>query len=479
MSTSRNMSKSLVNIARALRDGSVSACDLAEAAISRHEEVGEIFNAYLTWDADVPRKMAAAADAAFAANCDVGPLQGLPISIKDLYGIEGFPTYGGSGRRLPKKWEKEGPVVQGIKAQLGVITGKTHTVEFAAGGLGTNIHWGAPRNPWDADVARSPGGSSAGAGVSLWEGSAKVAFGSDTMGSVRIPAATTGVVGLKVSAHRWSNAGIVPLRASLDTPGPLTRTVADAAYVFGALDPAHRNSPAAFLDTLDDADLTGLTIGIADSSFWEGCDPGIPDTVRGAVAELENAGARIIDAPSPETAELLDVVMRGEMLNIELLVFLDEELPGWLDQADPSLKARLESSRDVSAVELISRERWLSDVVLRAEAAFPAVDVLVAPTLCVTPPVVDPPPLPSNTPLTQGVGAGGHSLILARNTCVVNFFSQCAISLPVGLDAENMPVGLQFMAPSGTEEKLLKISVAAERVLGTGIERMGMPPMLH
>ena len=269
------------------------------------------------------------------------------------------------------------------------------------------------------------------------------------MGSVRIPATANGVVGLKISAHRWSNAGIVPLRASLDTPGPLTRTVADAAYVFSALDPAHKNNPAAFLNTLDDADISDLTIGIADSSLWEGCEPGIAEAVHGAVAELENAGARVIDAPSPETGELLDIVMRGEMLNIELLVFLEEELPGWLDQADPSLKARLESSRDVSAVELISRERWLSDVVLRAEAAFPAVDVLVAPTLCVTPPVVDPPPLPSNTPLTQGVGAGGHPLILVRNTCVVNFFSQCAISLPVGLDAENMPVGLQFMRPVG------------------------------
>ena len=134
MSASGIMSEALVNIASALRDGSVSACELAEVAIACHEESDETFNAYLTWDADVPRRMAAAADSAFAANCDVGPLQGLPISIKDLYGIKGFPTFGGSGKRLPVKWEQEGPVVQDIKGQLGVITGKTHTVEFAAGG---------------------------------------------------------------------------------------------------------------------------------------------------------------------------------------------------------------------------------------------------------------------------------------------------------------------------------------------------------
>ena len=134
MNASDILNKPLTEIAGSLRDGAVSAADLAEAAIARHEAVGATFNAYLTWNADVPRKMAAAADAALAAGSDLGPLQGLPISIKDLYGIQGFPTFAGSGKPLPEKWEAEGPVVQGIKAQLGVITGKTHTVEFAAGG---------------------------------------------------------------------------------------------------------------------------------------------------------------------------------------------------------------------------------------------------------------------------------------------------------------------------------------------------------
>ncbi len=469
MSASDILTKPLADIAASLRDGAVSAADLAKAAIARHDAVGETFNAYLTWDAHVPRKMAAAADAALATGSDLGPLQGLPISMKDLYGIKGFPTFAGSGKRLPEKWEAEGPVVQAIKAQLGVITGKTHTVEFAAGGLGTNIHWGAPRNPWDADMSRSPGGSSAGAGVSLWEGSAVAAFGSDTMGSVRIPASTTGTVGLKLSAHRWSNAGIVPLRARQDTPGPLSRTAADAAFVFAALDPAHKADPAAFLKSIDDVKISGLTIGIGDASFWEGCDPGVAEAVHGAIAELEKAGARVVDAPSLETAELLDAVMRGEMLNVELLVFLEEELPGWIDQVDPALRARLEASRNHSAVDLISRERWLGDLVARGQAAFPAVDVLVAPTLCVSPPVIDPPPPATNGPL----------VILARNTSAANFFVQCAISMPVGLDAQNMPVGLQFTAPGGAEERLLRAAVAAERVLGTCADRLGTPPMLR
>lgn len=469
MLASDTLTEPLAAIAGALRDGDITASELAEATIANHDALGETLNAYLTWDADVPRAMAAAADAALSAGADLGPLQGLPISIKDLYGIKGFPTYAGSGKRLPEKWEREGPVVQAIKAQLAVITGKTHTVEFAAGGLGTNIHWGAPRNPWSAEVARSPGGSSAGAGVSLWEGSAVVAFGSDTMGSVRIPASTTATVGLKISAHRWSNAGIVPLRVGQDTPGPLTRTAVDAAYVFAALDPAHQRVPAAYLKGLEDAGMAGLTIGIGDPSFWDGCDRDVAEVVREAVSELEKAGARIVDAPSPETAELLEAVMRGEILNVELLVFLEEELPGWLKEADPALQARLEFSRSLSAVDLITRERWLEDLVARAQAAFPPVDLLVAPTLCVTPPIIDPPPPPSNTP----------PVILARNTCPANFFVQCAVSLPVGLDAENMPVGLQFTAPGGAEERLIAAAVAAERVLGTAADRLGVPPMLR
>jgi len=460
--------KSLSEIASGLRDGSFSAMDLAEEAIDNHEHAGESFNAYMTWDAVVPRRMAAAADAAFAARSDLGPLQGIPISIKDLYGVSGFPTYAGSGKRLPEIWEREGPVVKGIRAQLGVITGKTHTVEFAAGGLGTNIHWGAPTNPWDTERARSPGGSSSGAGASLWEGSCVAAFGSDTMGSVRIPATMMGLVGLKISAHRWSNAGIVPLRANQDTPGPLARTVGDAAYVFAALDPEIGDNRTSFLNGLERADMSNFTIGVADQCFWEDCDPGIVEAVRRALDELESAGARIVDAPSPKTAELLDVAMSGGFSNAELLGFLENELPGWIDQVDPDLKARLEVARTFSAAEQITRQRWVESLVGPAKEEFAGIDVIAAPTSCVTPQIID-----------EAAGTRNEKPIMsARNTCAANFLVQCAITLPAGFDEASMPVGLQLTAPGGSEEHLLRVASAAERVLGTGAERLGTPPMI-
>ena len=465
------LTNSLRKIARALRAGEITAQALWDQAEARHAEWGERMNAYLTWDPEGARKRARAADGAFAAGSDLGPLQGLPTSIKDLYGIEGFPTYAGTSMRLPEKWEREGPVVQSVKRQLATITGKTHTVEFAAGGIGDNIHWGAPRNPWDAEKPRGPGGSSSGAGVSLWEGSAVLAFGSDTMGSVRIPASMTGVAGLKITAGRWSNAGIVPLRAVQDTPGPLTRTVEDAAYVFAALDPAHAADPGAFLTRLDAATMAGVTLGLADQCLWEGCAPGIVEAVRAGLAELEGAGARLIDAPSPETAELLEVVMSGGLPNAELAGFLDDELPAWIEQLDPALAGRLEAGRGFLATEHIAKEKWLAGLAGAAPANFQGVDVIVSPTLPVTPPVlIDGVPVgdPTNRPPIVG----------ARNTCPANYFRQCAISLPVGLDAESMPVGLQFIAPGGAEETLLEIAVAAERVLGSAVERLGTPPFL-
>ncbi|MHA1107891.1 MAG: amidase family protein, partial [Alphaproteobacteria bacterium] len=199
------------DIAAAIRDGSADIEALIEQAIERHDQRGEAFHAYKHWDAAAARAQGAAAAAALAAGHDTGPLMGLPVSFKDIYGVKSMPTFDGTPKELPEEWRSEGPVVAAMRRRLAVITGKTHTVEFAFGGVGTTAHWGAPRNPWDAAEHRVSGGSSAGAGVSIAEGSALLAFGTDTGGSVRIPASVTGHVGLKTTIGRWSTDGIVPL----------------------------------------------------------------------------------------------------------------------------------------------------------------------------------------------------------------------------------------------------------------------------
>ncbi len=464
------LDKPLAEIAEVLRSGDTTSEALTEYAIGRHEKYGEKLNPYLTWNPELTREAAIAADACFAGGYDLGLLQGLPISIKDLYGVEGFPTYGGSAKPMADKWEKEGPVVKRIKSQLGVITGKTHTVEFAAGGIGDNIHWGAPWNPWDAHNHRGPGGSSSGAGVSLWEGSAVAAFGTDTMGSVRIPASMTGVVGLKLTFGRWSAEGIVPLRRSQDTPGPLTRSVVDAAYIFAAMDSRHDTAPLSLLEKLGRAAIDEVTLGIADPCFWEDCALNISDVVERAISELKNAGAKIVDAPSSETAALLSVVMQGGMPNNELLAFLDREVPNWREQVDPGLKSRLEMGSVQKSVEYLKLETWLSELRRQSRSNFDNVDVILAPTVPISPPVLadGKPVLDPDVP----------HIIGARNTCPANFLGQCAISMPVGLDSDGMPVGLQLIALGGEEEKLLACAMAVEKVIGSAAQRIGSPPVV-
>jgi aspartyl-tRNA(Asn)/glutamyl-tRNA(Gln) amidotransferase subunit A len=458
----------LEGIAAALDAEELRATDLAEAAIAAHDRHGAYLDAYVHFDAAGMRSAAAAADAAFAAGRRVGAFQGIPVSVKDLFGLTGMPTFAGSPRRLPARFETDGPLIAAQRSQLAVFTGKTRMVEFALGGTGINPHWSVPRNPWDSTCHRSPGGSSSGAGVSLAEGSALIAWGSDTMGSVRMPASVTGCVGLKLTAGRWPTGGIVPLSHVFDSPGLLTRSVADAAYAFGALDPA-AGGAGAFLRKARHRGLAGLRLGIGNASQWEDCDPGIAETAMAALQELEAAGAVLADQPMPEAAEALAIFREGPTPPVELRAFLDHELPGWLDTLDPYIRPLVAGADRLGASVFQGRLLRLARAAGTARAAFDTVDLMVCPTVPVTaPPMATIVDMPSHWRASDG---------LIRNTCPVNLLGLCALSMPVGLDAEGMPVGLQFTAPAGAEELLLSAALAAERVLGRPLGRIGRPPL--
>jgi aspartyl-tRNA(Asn)/glutamyl-tRNA(Gln) amidotransferase subunit A len=464
------LSLPLVEIARDLREGRVSARELVEAAIARHERFGERLHAYSFWAPDQARAVAMAADAAFAAGASAGPLQGMPVSIKDLFAAAGYPCFAGSSRRLPAEpWEKDGPLVATLRRQLGVIIGKTHMVEFAFGGTGRNIHHGAPYNPWDSAAPRSVGGSSSGAGVSLLEGSALLAFGSDTAGSVRIPASMTGNAGLKITIGRWSTEGVVPLSFTFDTPGLLARSVADIAYSFAALDPAAID-PFSAVAPAGKRELTGVRIGVGDPFLWRDCDPGIAEAVQEAVDALTRAGAVACDFTLPEAKAAYGVFLDGGLSAVELHSFLDRELPEWLGQLDPVIAPAVRSAENLSAREYLARASRLGNLARTAAPRFDAIDVIASPTLCLTPPL-----------MAEVADADSHLRVnrrIVRNTAWVNYLGLCAVTMPVGSDRAGMPIGLQLTAPANAEEKLLAIALAAERVLGTGADRLGKPPLL-
>jgi aspartyl-tRNA(Asn)/glutamyl-tRNA(Gln) amidotransferase subunit A len=460
----------VVEIAGALRERRLRAEELFEEAVARHERFGARLHAYSLWLPERARETARAADAAFAVGAVSGPLQGLPVSIKDLFAAEGLPCFAGSSRRLPAEpWERDGPLVAALRRQLGVIVGKTHMVEFAFGGTALNSHWRAPYNPWDMAAHRAPGGSSSGAGISLLEGSACLALGSDTAGSVRIPASMTGTAGLKVTLGRWSTEGVVPLSQSFDTPGLLARSVADAAYGFAALDPALGNSQE-FLARSRSLELSGVRIAVGEPLLWQDCDPGIAQAAKEAVDALAHAGGVLHERPLPEAREAYAVFLEGGVSAVELRAFLDQQLPDWLHQLDPIIAPAIQNAEGLSARDYLARLGRLKRLARRAAGWFDEIDVIASPTLCISPPL-----------MSEVADAASHNRVnrrIVRNTVAVNYLGLCGITLPVGLDRLGMPVGLQLIAPPWAEEKLLAIALAAERVLGTAADRLGTPPAL-
>ena len=460
----RNMS--LAAIAQALRDGSLSAVDLTQDCIDAREAS---LNAYREWTPELALEQARTADAAFANAQDSGVLQGIPISVKDLYGVNGTQTFAGSPAPMPPPWQAEGDLISGLRAQHAVFSGKTHTVEFAFGGLGVNSHWGTPRNPWDANTHRAPGGSSSGAGVSLCEGTALVALGSDTAGSVRIPASVTGNVGLKTSYGRWPVSGIFPLSPTLDTAGILTRSVADTVTAFSAIDPHQRSYGPRLAREIARCTPADFVLGTGESTLWDDCDPGISETVDEALKTLGQAGVQTVSAALPEAAPSIELLKVGSVVAAEIDEMLSSTAPQWRETLDPVVSSRIRDGGSISASEYLHRRRRLRELSRSAAERFSSCQVMVSPTVAVSPPAVEE---------VQTVEAyRPKNMGALRNTCPANYLGFCAITVPVGLDADQMPVGLQLMAPHGHEEQLLAVAACIEGILGPGRERLGVPPL--
>lgn len=452
---------SLAEIATGYRKRDFGPTDVARWCEAGYLDHDYALGAYKYWAGTSLIEQAELAERLFAAGRDTGALQGIPFSAKDIYGVPDMPVFAGSPRELPAAWQRPGPLVRSLLGQLAIVTGKTHTVEFAYGGLGSNPHWPTPINPWDTENVRMPGGSSAGAGVSLCTHSALLALGTDTGGSVRIPASMTGNVGLKLSYGRWSRDGIVPLSPSFDTPGLLTRSVKDATYVFEALDGERV--------VLRDG-VAGLRIGVPERFFWDDCSPGIAEAVESALAELVCFGAR----RQPIEIDGVDTAYRyfcqGGLTPPELYTFLRHELPGWLETLDHNVSARMQAAASLTACDYLERRHYFQRTAASATEKLAEVDVVAVPTVAVTPPTA------------EAVAASDDyarlNIKVLRNTSIANLLDLCAVTLPVGRDAAGLPVGLMLMAVAGSETRLLATAQAVEACLGGAAKRLGRPPRL-
>ncbi|MFT7375483.1 MAG: aspartyl-tRNA(Asn)/glutamyl-tRNA(Gln) amidotransferase subunit A [Oceanospirillaceae bacterium] len=393
-----------------------------------------------------------------------GLLSGVSVSVKDLYAATGFDTYAGSPLALTE-FNTSGTLVKRLTDAGAHICGKTHTVEFAFGGLGTNPHWPVPVNPFDTNQHRVPGGSSSGAPVSLWMGACQLALGSDTSGSVRVPAAFCGTFGLKTSAGRWEKDGIVPLSPSVDTAGLLALSAADALWGFAVMDPAISDNPRAFIaqTMLTKKSMKGVRIGVI-TALFEGCEGNIDNKVLAALTQLEAAGAVLVELDWPYLEETYQLFLQGGLSALEFPAFIKApDRKPWFDQLAPSTKMRFAHLTDAdlsNAPDQVADKNALIQTFNKAaEAVLATVDFAVCPTCPISAPTL----AYVETNIEQYKERNFKAL---RNTQVANLQYLCAATLPCGLDDYDMPLGLQIIMGHGQDPLLMQWSCAVEVIIG-------------
>ena len=427
----------------ALASGEINSVLLVEALLERIARYDARLHAFVNVYADEARAAAAAADVARRAGHAVGPLHGIPVAVKDIVDIEGRVTTGGS-----KLWaERISPVtatlVKRMLAAGMIILGKTHSVEFAMGSFGTNRHMGTPWNPWDAATHRAPGGSSSGTGVAVAARLAPWGIGTDTGGSVRIPSSWCGIVGLKTTIGRVSCEGVLPLSTTLDTPGPMARSVEDAALLYQVLS---GNDPFALLR----AGVRGLRLARMPAAERAGCERGVLAAYDAALELLAGLGATIVELDLPRRFAAMGALV-GRIIGAEGYSFVgaltdDPSLP-----LDDDVRPRIAIGRGMSARDYLHALREREAVKREFAAALEGADALLTPTTAtVAPPVAS---------IDQSGTAAGF-------TRPVNLIDWCALALPNGRGAAGMPTSLQIACRGNDEATALRIGWAYEQAAG-------------
>jgi aspartyl-tRNA(Asn)/glutamyl-tRNA(Gln) amidotransferase subunit A len=450
---------SLHSLAAALADRRITPAGVMAEVMRRHDVQTPRLDAYVAWGV-VPIEETGPGPA-------LAPLAGIPVSIKDCIGVAGLPTFAGTGRRLPARWESDGPIVTALRQQSAILVGKTVQTEFALSALGQVAGSAQPRNPWDAEHPRSAGGSSTGAALSLLEGSALLALGTDTMGSVRIPASVTGVVGFRPAAGRWPTDGVVPLSPTFDTVGLLANDVADVRFAFEAIERALAG-PRAAASAPDET--ASLRIGLLES-VWAGCESSIARAGQEALRELMADGcASIVTVALPEAAEAFSFLQDSSVTVAEFDAFLAAHLPEFRARLSPPTAALAERGQQTLARRYLNDREWLRRLTTRTALRFANVDLLAFPTVPLMAPLLD--------ELDQPDTRRHFHLGMLKNTCIASVLGLCAISIPVGRDAAGIPVGLELVALPHREDFLLSAAGIVEQRLGTRRERFGEPPLL-
>jgi aspartyl-tRNA(Asn)/glutamyl-tRNA(Gln) amidotransferase subunit A len=435
---------SVREIARQCASGQASSRDFVRRSLDAIEARNGKLHAFVEVFADAALRRAEELDAHAARSGAIGPLHGVPIAVKDLADIEGRPPGFGSKCYAAPHGAPTAAAIRRLIDAGAVVVGVTHMVEFALGGWGTNHAMGTPWNPVDPVVHRVPGGSSSGSAVAVAAGLVPAAIGSDTGGSIRIPASLCGLVGFKPSFGRIPLDGIAPLGPTFDTLGPIARDVADARLLFGvmAASPVGETRP-----------FRKLRLGVPDFAQLDPCDPDILASFRRSLDRLDAMGHALVPMAFPEAltayqAQCGDVVAHKAYRQHRAVVE-DARTP-----LDPHVRRRVLAGRDIDArryAELQTRRR---DSVAAFEAAFARFDVVVLPST----------PLPA-IPVAEVDEA---TVPMSRYTRAANWLALCALSLPNGATASGLPTGLQALARAGDDATLLDFAAHIAAVVHAG-----------
>lgn len=446
----------LEQLAQAIACAELSSEALLENQLARIERHGGQLHAFTDVYADEARAAARGLDQMARAGIRLGPLHGVTVAVKDLFEVEGKPIAAGSKARPPRTSARSAAVVERLRAAGAVVIGKTHTVEFAFGGWGTNAAMGTPWNPWDLKTQRTPGGSSSGSAVALAAGLCSASIGTDTGGSVRIPAGLCGVVGLKTTRGLISRHGLIELCPTHDTVGPLTRTVRDSAILLDVLsgpDPRDAVSlpvPArAVLPQLDAArGVAGMRMWVLPDAERVDVDPEVLAACDEAVRVLEGLGMRRVERALPQSlAESMRVA--GSLMSAEGYASLGALFEQEGLEFDPHVRRRILLGRDIGAAQYLQLLRLREQAKAEMLAAMDGVEVCVFPTNAI-----------AAIPLAE---VDELATPLSRFGRFVNLLDLCSLAVPAGFTRAGMPVSLQLIARPFDEATALRVGHAFER----------------
>jgi aspartyl-tRNA(Asn)/glutamyl-tRNA(Gln) amidotransferase subunit A len=446
------MSKTISEIQADFASGATTSLAETERALALIDAMdGEGARTFTRVYHDRARGAAKASDEARALGVAGGPLSGVTISIKDLFDVAGEVTLAGSrvrDRSAPAT--KDAPIVARLRAAGAVIIGRTNMTEFAFSGLGINPHYDTPRNPWDRAKGRIPGGSSSGAAVSVADGMAVAAIGTDTGGSVRIPSALCGLTGFKPTARQVPTAGAFPLSTTLDSIGPLANSVACCALI-------HQVMSGAPTRPLVARAVSGMTLGVPQTIFQDDMEEHVSAAFQSALSRLSVAGARLVDIPFDVTMDIVAANATGGFAAPEAFATLRDLLERDEERFDPRVSVRVKRGAGMSAADYIKLLEDRTAIRAKADAASRDFDALLLPTT----PIIAP-PIAELSASDEAYHAA--NMLMLRNSSFGNFLDRCATSLPIH-GAGEAPVGLMVMGETLGDQKALEVAAGIEAAL--------------